>query len=337
MRLSALSASPRETGLIPLLQNRRLGENPTMLKRIVLVLFLLLVTGVAPAFGQAMNPDVAWGRDYSFERMVATRKVHDADDKGTIRLVTYVYRPVKNDRREVVLFAHGSTAGLARSPKEPGSGAAPPPLINYFVSRGYTVVAPTRRGRGESTGTYVEECSAYTGDCTTAQQLALGARGIREALLDMNAVIDQLILGKLARRDAKIVLAGHSRGGFLSLLLAGERPALVSAVFNFAGGWYGVTDRLSEAERQQRMDDQKTRLKRAAQRTTAPAIWVYVAGDAFYKEGVPQELHAAWREAGGRGEFVYVTDVPTVQPHQFVTDPRGWGERGQALLDSLKR
>jgi hypothetical protein len=40
-------------------------------------------------------------RDYTFERLEATRVVNDAEDKGIIRLVTQVWRPLKNDRREV--------------------------------------------------------------------------------------------------------------------------------------------------------------------------------------------------------------------------------------------
>jgi predicted acyl esterase len=33
--------------------------------------------------------------------------------------------------------------------------------VEFLVTRGYTVVAPTRRGRGESTGTYVEGCGRH--------------------------------------------------------------------------------------------------------------------------------------------------------------------------------
>ena len=139
---------------------------------------------------------------WTFERMEAKRKVRDAEDIGTIRLVAYVYRPLKNDCREVILFSHGSTGGMIRSPKEPGD-APPPSIIRFFVSRGYTLVAPMRRGRGESSGTYVEECAFYLGQCTLAQQVALTERGLREAILDSNAVIDQLILGGLVPRNRK--------------------------------------------------------------------------------------------------------------------------------------
>src|SRR4026208_2421464 len=111
----------------------------------------LVMAGAACASGQRGEAGFVCGRDYTFERMVATRKVHDAEDKGTIRLVTYVYRPLKNDRHEVVLFSHGSTGGMATAPTEPGGSNAPPrTVVQFFVSRCYTVVAPMRRGRGES-------------------------------------------------------------------------------------------------------------------------------------------------------------------------------------------
>ena len=305
--------------------------------RISIKVILLVIASTTCASGQAINPEFVYGRDYTFERMVATRKVHDAEDKGTIRLVTYVYRPLKNDRHEVVLFSHGSTGGLASSPKEPGGSNAPPrTVVQFFVSRGYTVVAPMRRGRGESTGTYVEECSVYTGQCTVADQVTLGERGIREALLDTDAVIQQLILGRLVPRESKILLVGHSRGGFLSLIVAGVRPTLIKGVINFAGGWYGVTDRLTSAENRQRLDDHKARLTRAAKSASAPTIWFYAARDPFYKEGVPQELHRYWQDAGGRAEFVFIAQHSLPNAHLALSDLRLWEQQADAFLKTIE-
>ena len=296
--------------------------------------FLFVVAIAAPASGQAINPEFVHGRDYTFERMVAERVVNDAQDKGTIRLVTYVYRPLKNDRHEAVLFSHGSTAGLARSPKE-ALDAPPAAVIRFFVSRGYTLVAPMRRGRGESSGTYVEECSVYIGQCTVTEQTALLDRQLREALLDSNAVIDQLILGRLVPRQSKILVAGISRGGFLSLILAGERPELVKGIVNFVGGWIGVTDRLTTQDIQQRMEKQKAMLTRAAKRAGAPSIWFYATRDPFYKEGVPQELHRYWQVAGGRAEFVYIDDPKLTPGHAIAPLTALWERQVDAFLQSL--
>ena len=305
--------------------------------RILIKVVLFVIASTTCVLGQTINPEVVYGVDYKFESMVATRKVHDAQDKGTIRLVTYVYRPLKNDRHEVVLFSHGSTGGMASSPKEPGGTNAPPrTVVQFFLSRGYTVVAPMRRGRGESTGTYVEECSVYTGQCTVADQVRLGERGIREALLDTDAVIQQLILGQLVPRESKILLVGHSRGGFLSLILAGERPTLIKGVINFAGGWYGVTERLTSAENQQRLDDQKARLTRAAKSASAPTIWFYATRDPFYKDGVPQELLRYWQDAGGRAEFVFIAQHSLPNAHLALSNLRLWEQQTDAFLKTIE-
>jgi pimeloyl-ACP methyl ester carboxylesterase len=302
--------------------------------RTSIFLIMIIVIALVEVSAQAVDSGFAWGRDYTFERMTATRVVNDAEDKGTIRLVAYVYRPVKNDRHKVIIFSHGSTGGLARSPKE-AMDAPPPQVINYFVSRGYTLVAPMRRGRNESSGTYVEECSAFTGQCTAEQQVPLGERGIREALADTNAVIDQIILGKLTSKDSKLIAGGISRGGFLSLVLAGERPDLIDGVINFVGGWYGVTDKLTEAQNKQRMDDQKMRLQRAASRFKGPTIWAYAVRDPFYKEGVARDLHRYWTDGGGNGEFLYFEDHTMPSGHSVATNPGLWGKQMQVFLTKL--
>lgn len=301
------------------------------------ILFVTILCVLAASFGvyaQAVDSGVAWGRDYTFERMVAKRAVNDKEDKGTISLVAYVYRPVKNDRREVVLFSHGSTGGLTTSPKEP-IGGPPMPVVNFFIARGYTLVAPMRRGRNESTGTFIEECSTFTGQCSTAEQVALGERGIREALADTNAVIDQIILGRLVPRESKIIAGGISRGGFLSLMLAGERPKLVKGVVNFVGGWYGVTERLTAAENDRRMADHKIRLERSARATQVASIWLYAARDPFYKDGVAAELHRYWTDAGGKGEFVYFNEHTLLTGHQVATNVALWGKPVDALLKTI--
>lgn len=296
---------------------------------LTIVLFVSVAAGVAHA--QVLNPEFVYDQDYAFERLTATREVNDREDRGTIRLAVYVYRPLKNDRHEVVLFSHGSTAALTRSPKEP-LDTIPRSVVRFFVSRGYTLVVPLRRGRGESTGTYVEECALYAGKCTAAEQLALTDRSLREALLDTNAVIEQLIVGRLAPKGSKILAAGISRGGFLSLILAGERPELVKSVINFAGGWHGANDRLSPAEVQERIDLQATRLVRAAKRAKAPSIWIYAARDPFYSDDVPRALFRAWREAGGHGDFLFVAEHALPTGHAVASNSDLWDRQVESML-----
>ena len=165
----------------------------------VLATMAAVFTGVSAAYGQTTTaPDFIHGVDYSFERMVATRQTAD---EGQIRLVSYIYRPLRKDRREVVVFSHGSTGGGVISPRE---AVYDPPrsIIRFFTSRDYTVVAPMRRGAGESSGTSREECAYHAKQCTLAENRATVDAGLQEAVLDTKAVLHQIVRGKLvpARR-----------------------------------------------------------------------------------------------------------------------------------------
>ena len=307
-----------------------------MYKIAIALLFGIAFTAEAQIPANApLNPEWVYLRDYTFERLEAQREVHVAEDNGIIRLVAYVYRPVKNDRREVVLYSHGSTASWSRSPKEQGD-APPVAVLRFFLSRGYTVVAPMRRGRGESSGTYVEECPVYAGRCSPADQVALGDRALREALLDTYAVIDQIVY-QIVSRDSKIIAAGHSRGGFLSLVLAGERPQAVKGVVNFAGGWQAMNDRVTPEDHRHRVEVQAIPLARAANHAKAPSIWIYADRDPFYNEAGRQAILKAWRDAGGRAEYILVTEHALPNPHAIPTNATYWESQLDSFLKLLDR
>jgi pimeloyl-ACP methyl ester carboxylesterase len=135
---------------------------------------------------------------------------------------------------------------------------------------------------------------------------------VREALLDTSAVIDQVILGRLAAKDAKLLLAGVSRGGFLSLLVAAQRPRQVKAVVSFAGGWLSVGDQYEASQNQQRLSSQLERFAAAGRESKAPSLWTYATRDLLYGERTTREFFRAYQEAGGRGEHVFVEkhDLP---------------------------
>jgi pimeloyl-ACP methyl ester carboxylesterase len=310
------------------------GDNGHVRTIAIALLLAIAFTGEAQTpESLPLNPEWVYLRDYTFERMEATRKVRDAEDRGTLRLVTFVYRPVKTDRHEVVLWSHGSTAGWTRAPKEQGD-APTPAVLRFFLSRGYTVVAPMRRGRGESSGTYVEECPVYAGRCSAADQIALGERGLREALLDTYAVLDQIVY-RLVPRQSKIIAAGHSRGGFLSLILAGERPQAIKVVVNFAGGWQAMNDRVPPQDHRHRVEVQAIPLRRAAKNAQAPSIWIYADRDTLYNEAGRQGILKAWRDGGGNAEYFLVTEHALPNGHAIPTNATYWEAQLDTFLRSL--
>ena len=279
-------------------------------------------------------PEFRYGASYTFEQISATRQVNDKFDHGRINLVANVYRPVKNDRRQVVLYSHESTGGWVRSPKET-SGAPPRSFLEFFISRGFTIVAPMRRGVGFSSGTYLEECPLSAGQCTVAENTASSISGLQEAIRDTDAVIDQIILGKLVSRDAKILLAGVSRGGFLSLVMAGRRPELAMGVLNFVGGWLGISDGFSQSEIAGRMQFQREQLTVAGKKSQVRSLWIYAARDAFYSETVTRQFFQAFMDAGGHGEYIFVKDHSLQNGHLIATLLPHWSAPVSQLLTDL--
>jgi pimeloyl-ACP methyl ester carboxylesterase len=287
-----------------------------------------------PSRAQAVRPPYArfaHGVDYSFKRIPTS--IAGAAGAQPITLVSYVYTPLKNDRREAVLFSHGSTGGGTTAPGEPLVPARP--VIEFFVTRGYTVVAPQRRGRGESGGTYGEECGVWSGACTMADETALFDSGLDQAIADSTAVLDQVVLGKLVPKDSKVLFAGVSRGGFLSLVLAARRPELAKGVISFVGGWFSVRDDYAAEMNDKRLKLQTDRLAAAAKTVRVPTLWIYAARDPFYGPVPTRAFFDAFISGGAKGNYVFVETHTLGSGHMVATDGSLWQQPADALLREL--
>jgi dienelactone hydrolase len=96
-----------------------------------------------------------------------------------------------------------------------------------FVSRGYAVVMPLRRGFGETGGAFAEDA----GECSSPHY----GRGERAAARDVLAAYE--FARKLPYVDpGQMILAGQSAGGVASLYAAAQQPAGLVAVLAFAAG-----------------------------------------------------------------------------------------------------
>jgi dienelactone hydrolase len=96
-----------------------------------------------------------------------------------------------------------------------------------FVSRGYAVVMPLRRGFGETGGEFAEDA----GECGSPHY----GRGERAAARDVLAAYE--FARKLSYVDPeRMILAGQSAGGVASLYAAAQQPKGLVAVLAFAAG-----------------------------------------------------------------------------------------------------
>jgi dienelactone hydrolase len=303
--------------------------------RLLLSLLLLLGfldTGALRAQASRDPNAFRYGVGYDFERKFATRHVVDAYDQGDIRLATYIWRPIGANRHEVVLFNHGSLGGLTNHPAEPVGGYVPDELLEYLVRRGYTVVAPMRRGIGESTGTFREECAFAAGRCSLADYRALAEPGMQEAVQDDLAVIDQIVEGGEVPRGTRIVIAGVSRGGFLSLRVAAERPQQVAGVLNFVGGWLSLKPEWPKEENEARRALLGRLIESIGRRVRAPTLWLYASRDPFYTEADSRALFDRFHQAGGKGDFFFVADHSLRIGHELATAPKLWDHEVAGFL-----
>lgn len=169
-------------------------------------------------------------------------------DGEQVRLAVTTYKPPGAGPFPTLIFHHGST-GRGTDPSRFSRTFDPGVLAYWFVSRGWAVVLPSRRGRGGSEGLYDEGFAAdrangYT--CDPARTLT----GADRALNDIDAITDAVLALPFVDRT-RFVVGGNSRGGILSVAWAGKHPDEPRGVINFVGGWLGAGCPTSSAVNQQ--------------------------------------------------------------------------------------
>jgi pimeloyl-ACP methyl ester carboxylesterase len=267
--------------------------------------------------GLGDGKEVASGSDYRFERLCTRRWVGDAVDPGEIDLLTYAYRPVRSGPLQVALMLHGSTGGLRRDPAEPSAPAES--VVNYVISRGFTLLVPMRRGVDGSGGTYIAECDlANDPECTRDRYIDIAGPALEDAVADTLAVIDDLVLGSQNLAGAKVLLVGQSRGGTLALAVAAARPQQISGVVAFAGGWLRIGASLTSKVNARSKAFMLERLTGFARRNAGETLWLHGASDSFYSPEVTRGFFDAYCEAGGRGKYVFIDDHPQPDGHQII-------------------
>ena len=140
-------------------------------------------------------------------------------------IVATVMRPPGEDKRPLAIINHGSPADSAQRPNM--DRPRYPSLSSWFVSRGYVVVLPMRRGYGESGGTWAENY----GSCQTPDYFSAGLQGAA----DIKAAMDYMRSQPYVAADRTIVI-GQSAGGWATVAFSSLNPPGVPGMVNFAGG-----------------------------------------------------------------------------------------------------
>lgn len=203
-----------------------------------------------------------------------------------ITLQATLYPLAQPGRHPVIIFNHGST-GNGRIPASEVSRMVNEALT--FQQLGFVVAIPMRKGRGSSGGEFVEE----------RQTLSSGAQ-LAAALEDLDATVEYLRAQSYID-PARIVVAGQSRGGFLSVIYAGLYPKKIAGVINFSGGWWG--ERTAEA------GFNFAQLNLAGRQARVPTLWLYAEHDSYYSLTFSESMFARFRASGGRGTMFEQHDL----------------------------
>jgi len=202
-----------------------------------------------------------------------------------ITLEATLYRPAGDGPHPVLVFNHGSTGGGAVATSTTMRSAR---QAQFFVERGFAVLAPMRRGRGASEGVPAE----HEGTCDPE---VLGD-GVARAIEDVDAAMAYVRAQTWADPE-RVLVGGQSRGGILSVAYAAERPGTVRGVINFAGGW--TSDRCDERGR----GFNQATFASAGSRARIPMLWLYAEEDGYYSAAWIRRYHEAFAQAGGLATF----------------------------------
>lgn len=180
-------------------------------------------------------------------------------DNKNVKLEAFEYRP-SSWNGKVILMSHGSTGGKTEVIKNPIRFLN---ISKEALANGYIFVTYMRKGRGNSEGSFTEE----SGRCDIANL----RKEKKEAELQISQVIEQV---KKKYSVPKVILMGHSRGGFLSATYAGKNPDSVSAVVNLAGAWSAICEAKNGGLGRLELEESARKFK--------PQFWAYFEQDSYF-------------------------------------------------------
>ncbi len=191
-----------------------------------------------------------------------------------------------------------------------------------FAQHGYAAVIVMRSGYGQSAGPFMEglgPCTARTyqeaGNAAGADLLASLAVLRREPWVD----------------PARVVLVGHSMGGFAILAAAATNPPGVLGFISFAGAvgsprpdFVCQPDRLTEADR---IFGQTARI---------PGLWIFAQNDHFFGPDLAKAMFDAYR-ANGAPTSLFEAPPYGHDGHTLIWSPDGtaWWPEVEPFLKSL--
>lgn len=234
------------------------------------------------------------------------------DDGKRIELSASLYTPEgKKGPFPVVIFSHGSWYPDSRMIAFNYHN-----IFSFFEERGYAVLYVYRRGYGSSGGKNNEPlCKGSTNES-----------GLRAAGADVQAALEY-VKRNPSLDSSRIILAGHSRGGLLSTVVAAFIPDDgIKGVVNFSGNWTTCFRQFNYNA----LKFTSTGLKKKVKN-----LWLYAEGDSFVNETQARGYAETFIQAGGNLEFkIYPLGAGG---HDLYDHPSYWKKDVQSFLEKVMK
>lgn len=251
---------------------------------------------------------------------LALRLAIRAPDGRATTLEALVIRPEGPGPFPLVLITHGMPRSSADIPLQRPEIYSSPAIV--FAQRGYAAVIVMRSGYGRSDGPFAERL----GPCDARIYLQAG----KAAAADVLAAL--ALLRKEPWVDpARVVLVGHSMGGFAVLAASAANPPGVLGIISFAGAvgsprpdYVCQTDRLIDADRT------------FGQSARTPDLWIFAENDHFFGPDLAKAMFDAYA-ANGAPASLFEAPRFGRDGHSLIWSPDGtaWWPRVATFLESL--
>ena len=227
------------------------------------------------------------------------------------KITVTIWRDDSVKKSPYLLFSHGR----AGTDQERGKFGRSSEKRNseYFVSKGFAVILPTRIGYGVSGGPDAE----YSGACGSKNYLEARKASIDQSKQVLNHVLDFSYIDK-----SKGIVVGQSVGGFTTIGLSAENVTGLKGAINFAGGDGG--DPIKSAEKPCGEYLIKDTFAKYGASNKIPTLWLYSVNDKFWGEQLPKDWFAAFQKAGGKGQFVSLPAYKENGHSIFRGNPNAW-------------
>jgi dienelactone hydrolase len=195
------------------------------------------------------------------------------------------------------------------------------PVALEFLRQGVAVAVPARRGVAMSEGNYPRDFARHDGDPT--YKARVHAQDILPALdyLKTRSEIDA----------QRIILAGHSAGGYSASYIASTQPPGVIGAVNFSGGRTDATLYESAGALNRMMVSGFATLGKT---TRLPSLWVFAENDTRYSANTIRAAHAAFVQAGGTAKLAL--SPPLAGDGHFIYHrPELWREALKIFLTEI--